>query len=112
MNNTKIVILAVIFNVLAQCFMKYNGRTSMGTSFLLAIASVPVFLAITSYVISFFCMLKAFETNEMSILSPVSGGLSFILLSIFSVFFFNEVISINKAIGMALITFGIYFINK
>jgi len=111
-NNIKIVILAVVFNVLAQCFMRYNGKASQGNSFFLTVASVPAILAIFSYAISFFCMLKAFQTNEISILSPVSGGLSFILLSIFSVLFFNEAITINKAIGMMLITFGIYFINK
>lgn len=111
LNNLPMVVLAIFFNVFAQCLMKYHsvGNVASGIA---SLFSLPIFGAITCYFFSFLFGIIVYKHNELSIASPVMGGLCFILITICSSLFFDEIISKDKVIGIALITAGIYFLNR
>ena len=112
LNNLLLVTSAIAFNVFAQCLMRYNGLHTASLSYVQTLFSINAMLSVVMYGVSFACMLIAMKTNELSVLAPVSGGISFVLIYFVSVVVFSESFTINKTLGVFFIIVGIYFLNK
>lgn len=110
-NNLPIVILAIFFNVLAQCLMKYHSTINVAAG-LSSLFSFTIAGAVASYFFSFLFSIFVYKHNELSVASPVMGGVCFILITVCSSVFFNEIITKDKIVGVLLITAGIYFLNR
>lgn len=111
LNNLPTIILAIFFNVFAQCLMKYHSVINVITG-ISSLFSLPILGAITGYFLSFLFSIVVYKDNQLSIASPIMGGVCFILITICSSIFFNEIITKDKIIGILLITAGIYFLNR
>ena len=62
------------------------------------------------FVTSMILWIKAISNMELSKAYP-SVSLSYLIVFLFSVFIFHESVSLDKVVGLVLVTAGVYFLN-
>lgn len=63
------------------------------------------------YILSFILNMSVMSKLNLSYFYPVSAGLIYITISIFSIFILKEKVSIMQYIGMFIILFGVVVMN-
>lgn len=106
-----LVLLAIGFNVLAQFLMKLNGTSSQRTFFEIIFSSTSV-AACFLYGLSFILGLVIYKYNELSVIAPVMSSLTSLFVVVVGCFFFHEVMTVPKLIGILCIIIGLIFINR
>jgi len=105
-----VIICALCFNVIAQLILK-KGMTNIDViSFnkvIEIISSLYIWAGFCLYGVSFVLYLYVLTKFEVSYIYPIIMSSGLILLLIFSVLFLNETFTINKFLGILLISFGI-----
>lgn len=106
-----LLLLALIFNLLAQAFLKHAVTGIKFDAFNLAfIGKIMVNPAIWSgavfYGVSFLFYVMALSRGELSRISPVSQALTTIGVVLISVILFNEPLTAMKIIGLLLLIVG------
>jgi multidrug transporter EmrE-like cation transporter len=111
-----IVILAIFTNVTAQLCLR-KGMMNIPLSRISSkviqevVSSKFVWLGLILYVFSFTLYLYVLSKFEVSFINPIIMGAGFILILTFSVLFLNESFSLNKILGIILISVGIFVIS-
>lgn len=111
-----LVIFATAFISFAQILYKIGSlqlaNTSGGFSalWLSIIKDYPLLLGLAMYAIGAVLLITALKDGELSILYPIIA-LSYIWVSILSIFFLHETMSFMKWIGIFLIVLGVSFIG-
>ncbi len=111
-NNTKAVFLALVCTLIvsvAQIFLKM-GSENFEIS-LNQIYNYPLLIGGLLYVSGLFCFIYAFRWGELSVVYPVMAS-SYVVVTLLSVYFLNEIIAVQKWMGVGLIIFGVIFISK
>ena len=62
------------------------------------------------YVAGAFIFIKAFRLGELSVVYPVMAS-GYIIVTILSIYFFGEIITMQKIMGITLITIGVVLIG-
>ncbi len=105
-----LVILCTIFTTLGQILYKYSASSfsftlqgTLGNTWLLA--------GLASYGLGAFLLLLALKYGNLSLVYPFVS-LTFIWVVVSSFFFFGEIITIGKGIGVAFIILGTILVGR
>lgn len=106
-----LLVLALVFNLLAQTFLKQavTGLRFDGVSlsfFIKIFASPQIWGGAFFYGISFLFYVMALSRGELSRISPVSQALTTVGVLLISVILFNEPMTALKIIGLLLLIAG------
>ncbi|GIU68964.1 MAG: membrane protein [Candidatus Woesearchaeota archaeon] len=110
-NNKKaifFVILCTVFTSLGQILLKIGAKSIY--SFISIITNISLILGFLSYAIGAVLLIISLKYADLSLVYPFIA-LSFIWVSIASIYLFNENISIINWIGLFSIIFGVSFIG-
>jgi len=112
-----LLFLSIAFNVIAQMTLKYGAKNSnivpVKTTIIEKFASVvtPFFvIAAFFYGISFLAYSVVLSKMEINKAYPVSVISAIVLISLISVFFLQENLSVFKIIGITLCILGVVLI--
>jgi len=103
---------AILCNVMAQLAIKFAGNSLIGQPLFDYFFSPLIVLAVALYGASFILTVKVYALNDLSTAAPFMAGGSFVLVSVASVFFLSEVITVSKFVGMGLIITGLFFLSR
>src|SRR3989344_3037675 len=110
-DNTKAVLLALFCTLIvsiAQILLKL-GSEKFTFSFN-QIYNYPLLIGGLIYVAGAFIFIKAFRLGELSVVYPVMAS-GYIIVTILSIYFFGEIITMQKIMGITLITIGVVLIG-
>ncbi len=115
-SQTKGILLALFCTLIvsvAQILLKKASTTfSLAPSQILQqFSNYPLVIGVALYIIGAFFFVKAFRLGDLSVIYPVMAS-GYVVVTILSVFFLQEVIVFQKWIGMAFITFGVILIGR
>ena len=111
-----IVLAAIISNASAGVFMKLLTKTTplqLSKDGLLAVMQNPyAYLAVAGYGAALVLFTLALSKLDLSIAytTIVSGAI--VLVTILSLLLFNEPMTLNKGLGMALILLGVFMLYR
>ncbi len=114
-----LVLLSVILVNTGQLLLKHGlnllGEISLSGdiifSLINAVFSPFVFFGIVFFVASSFFWLLALSKAELSYAFPILS-LGYVLVSVLSWLFFNEVLSVLRILGLSVIVVGVYMLSK
>ncbi len=110
-----LVILHAGMSVSAGALFKYGTRFSNGLSFSMGSInfhiSIVSMLGIVLYLMSFCVALFLIAKNDLSKMTPVNTGITFIFTFLAGSIVFNEHITVAKIIGICLIIIGVSIIT-
>lgn len=110
MKQTLLIVVAILFNVLAQILIKHAGKSGVGAAGIMSWLSPWIFLAASAYGLSFLLTVRIFAENTLSSVVPLMAGATFMLVSLAGVLLFGESISTRKLAGSVAIVFGIFLL--
>lgn len=106
-----IFLLYVAASALGMVLIKYGGRFSgfqLGNHTVsLQVHSLFV-IGILLYVLSFILWIYILQKFQLSFISPVAYGLTFISIAILSIIVFKESMTILQIVGIVLIISGVF----
>ncbi|MEM4711041.1 MAG: hypothetical protein QXL18_03780 [Candidatus Woesearchaeota archaeon] len=103
-----LVIICTIFTSTGQILMKIG--TTKTSSIIEIITNIPLILGFTSYGIGAILLIISLKYGELSLVYPFIA-LSFIWVSIASIYIFNENVSLINWAGLTAIIFGVSMIG-
>ena len=114
MKKVFLVILYVIFAILGLILMKLGGNTGNITfeqsSFIFSMSIISC-LGFISYIASFLLFTNIVVKFDLSYITPITTGVVQVLTLVCGYIIFNENISINGIVGVALVIIGIIIMN-
>lgn len=116
--NTAVIIVSVGLNAAAQLFLKKGAEAIGGFSLhqglatlLHKLANLPIFLGFLCYAISIVLWIFALSKVQVSIAYPFQA-LGYILVVITASLIFHEAFTVQKLIGVVLISAGVICIAQ
>ncbi|MBT3323869.1 EamA family transporter [archaeon] len=114
-----LVLLSVILVNIGQLLLKHGlntlGEISLNLNIFFSLVSAVfnpfVFFGIVFFVTSSFFWLLALSKAELSYAFPILS-LGYVLVSVLSWLFFNEVLSVLRILGLGVIVVGVYMLSK
>ena len=110
-NNTKAIILALICTIIvsvAQILLKLASADFSIMNISQQIYNIPLVLGAILYFFGAILFIYAFRLGELSVVYPLMAS-GYILVTILSVYFLGEVITLQKMIGIIFIGVGVVF---
>jgi len=112
-----LLIMAMVFNLLAQSALKYAVSDMRFEAFTIHMISKFIFspliwVGAILYGVSFLFYIFALSRGELSRISPVSQALTTLGIVFISVIVFHEAITINKVAGIMLLVIGTIIIFR
>ena len=106
-----LVFLCTLFGVVAQYFIKSSGMQleSLAPSALLA--NYSLWTGLSLYGISTLLLILALRDGELSLLYPVIS-LTYVWVTLLSIFIFHETVNVFKIVGVAVICGGVALLGK
>ncbi len=117
----QLLVVSVIFNVIANIFLKkgvvsFGGISSDSSKLvpgLLRAAYNPyIIFGLVLYGLSFLIWLRVLSFNDLSKSYPIFATCVFILTTIGSVAFLNENVSVMRILGIAVMLLGIFIVSR
>jgi multidrug transporter EmrE-like cation transporter len=105
---------AAMLTSLAQVSLKKASQYNLfqyGISFqtIMSFSSnIYIWLGLFLYFASFVLSVKIFELENLSLITPLFMGLVFLFVTLLSIMFFHDSISLKKLLGQIVILVGIY----
>lgn len=103
-----LIIICTIFTSIGQILMKIGSENT--SSFLEIITNIPLILGFVSYGIGAVLLIISLKNGELSLVYPFIA-LSFIWVSILSIYLFNEHVSVLNWLGLTAILVGVSLIG-
>lgn len=91
--------------------LKIAGFHDLGIIILKLIQNKFIIIGVFIAAISAFLWLTIISKLELTTAFPITGGIFYILLFLFSWIFLGETITLTKILGVGVIIFGIYLIS-
>lgn len=115
-NNTKGVLLALFCTAIvsvAQISLKKGSAVfSLAPDQIInQLTNFPLLLGGALYVIGAFFFIHAFRRGELSVIYPVMAS-GYVVVTLLSVFFLDEIVTLQKGGGMLLIMSGVILIGR
>lgn len=112
--NWILVVLYVIFSVTGSTLLKFGSAEGVKALFTLPIVDMNVslftFIGFVCYGLSFIFYTVLLSKFDLSIISPITVGLVYVILMITAFIFFRESVSFYKLLGSTLILIGVLMI--
>lgn len=112
--NVALVILYIIFAVGGSTLIKYGGISKIASLFTVPVVNVSIsiisLLGIICYGLSFLFYIFLLNKLELSLLSPITIGVVYVMLMITAVIVFHEQFTPAKIIGCVLILIGVMLV--
>jgi len=102
-----IVILCTIFTSIGQVFLKIG---SSRISNFISIFNLPLIVGLISYVLGAVLLIIALKYGDLSLIYPFIA-LSFIWVTLLSIYLFNEHVLLANWLGILCILFGVSLIG-
>jgi|YelNatPaOPRAMG01_1025707.scaffolds.fasta_scaffold47651_2 drug/metabolite transporter (DMT)-like permease len=119
LSNILLILVAVLCNVFAQFSIKmisFSGEKKISIASFSSLFSLLLnkylWLSLLLYGISFILTIKIYAHYELSIIIPIMMTLIFISIMLVSAFILKEAITLQKIIGIFVLSIGIYIISK
>ncbi|MCR1933975.1 SMR family transporter [Clostridium tepidum] len=114
-----LILTSVFLGALGQILVKYGAvnltlnfsPTHLLSSILAILKNLPVMAGIISYGVSFLLWIKVLSKVELSYAYPMVS-LGYVLIMIFSYFFFKENITPIRILGVAFIMIGVILVAR
>ncbi len=106
-----LVFLCTLFGAAAQVLIKHGAGGLTSGSPLEMITSLPLVSGYGLYGISTMLLVLALRDGELSILYPIIS-LTYVWVTILSIYFFRETINLYKILGVAVVVAGVAIIGK
>lgn len=104
-----LVAFTTILTSIGQVFFKF-GANKLEFNFFSIITNYPLIIGLLIYAIAAILIVISLKYGELSILYPIIS-LSYVWVSLLSIYFFNETISFIKWLGVIAILVGVSFIG-
>jgi multidrug transporter EmrE-like cation transporter len=111
MQSVGLVFICTILGAAAQVLMKIGGTRLQHFEVLRVITDVPLIAGYALYGINTVLLMLALRDGELSLLYPVIA-LTYVWVTILSVFFFLEEVNLMKIGGIALIMVGVIVLGR
>lgn len=114
--NTKGILLALLCTAIvsaAQILLK-KASDQFSLSFdqiFNQLTNVPLLIGGSLYILGAVFFIYAFRMGELSVIYPVMAS-GYVVVTLLSVFFLNEVVTLQKGCGMLLIMSGVVLIGR
>jgi drug/metabolite transporter (DMT)-like permease len=102
------MIFCTVLTSFAQVFYK-KASASLSFNLLELVTNYNLIIGLIMYAVAAVIMIIAFKFGEVTVLYPIVT-LSYVWVSLLSVYFFNEVMTFYKWLGVLVIIIGIIFI--
>lgn len=104
------VAIAILCNVSAQVALKMGASTELGRwqTWL----SPAIIAGLGLYGLSFILTVRIYAQYPLSVIAPLMAGAIFALVTVASVMFFSEPVTLQKIGGIALIAAGIAMLSQ
>ena len=106
-----LVFLCTLFGAAAQMFFKTGANRLQSSSFIEMLRNPHVFFGYSLYGVSTGLLILALRQGELSILYPIIS-LTYVWVTILSIFILHEMVNPVKIIGLALIVLGVALLGK
>ncbi len=120
--NILLLIIVASLTITSQIFLKkglkmigeisISGIQEIFLSIIKLLQNKFILLGIGVAAIAAFLWLTVISKIELTTVFPISGGIFYILLFLFSWFFLGETITFIKILGVSVIIFGIFLVSK
>jgi multidrug transporter EmrE-like cation transporter len=108
-NQTFLVIVAILLNVAAQVTIKQAGGNAARPLFE-QVTSPWLLMAVALYGVSFILTVRIYAANPLSIAVPFMASCTFVLINLFGYLLFAEPITLAKSGGLVLIVAGMILV--
>jgi small multidrug resistance pump len=98
---------AVVLNAGASIFYKYSSQNSENQIFSMVLLSLGLFIGAINAIL----YTKSLKGINLNTAYPIFSAGSLILVTIVSIFVFKEAISIQKIIGVFILTAGVVLVS-
>lgn len=106
-----LVLLCTVFGVAAQYLIKSSAASLTQVSLQAILANTQMWLGLSLYGISTGLLILALRDGELSLLYPVIS-LTYVWVTVLSIFVFHESVNPFKIAGVAVICVGVAFLGK
>ncbi|MCK4521085.1 MAG: EamA family transporter [Nanoarchaeota archaeon] len=103
------MVFCTVLTSAAQVFYK-KGSALLSFNLMSIITNYNILIGLILYITGGVIMIYAFKHGEVTVLYPVIT-LSYVWVSLLSVYFFNEIMTFYKWLGVIVIIIGIIFIG-
>ncbi len=103
------ILLATFFISMAQIFFKI-GSQSLNYEWSSFVFNLPLFFGFSSYAVGAVLVILAIKGNALTIIYPIVTS-SYVWVFLISVYYFDEIFSLSKILGILMIVLGIIIIN-
>lgn len=107
-----LVFLSAFCNSIGTALLKQSRLAANNSNFLESVVSIWFIGALVVYSIGMLLGTKALEKLPVSVLTPVSQGMSFLLIAFLSSWLFDERLTINQIIATGFIFTGIILMTR
>ncbi len=112
-------LISVLFGAVGQIFVKIGAQrleldftsAHLFQSLIAIMKNGPVMLGMAMYGLSFVLWIKVLSKVELSYAYPLVS-LGYIVIMVFSYFYFKEEISLYRAIGVSFIAIGVVLVAR
>lgn len=106
-----LVFCCTLFGVAAQYFIKTSGMQPAGGGLEALLTNWHLWIGLSLYGFSTLLLILALRDGELSLLYPVIS-LTYVWVTILSVFAFHEQVNPFRLVGIAVICAGVAFLGK
>jgi multidrug transporter EmrE-like cation transporter len=111
-NSWLLVFLSAFCNSIGTTLLKQSRLATDNSNFIKSLASFWFISALVVYSTGMLLGTKAMEKLPVAILTPVSQGLSFLLIAFLSYWLFQERLTLNQIMATGLIFTGIILMTR
>ena len=105
-----LVAVCTLFTSFAQVLYKF-GADKLSFNLISIITNWPIIAGLFLYGIGAVLLITALKGGDVSVLYPIVST-SYIWVSLFSMYFFGEIMNLYKWVGIITIFFGVIFVAK
>jgi multidrug transporter EmrE-like cation transporter len=106
-----LVFFCTLFGAAAQVLIKFGANSLSSGSPMEMITNAPLVFGYSLYGISTMLLVLALRDGELSILYPVIS-LTYVWVTLLSVYFFRESLNLYKLIGVAVVVTGVAVLGR
>jgi len=106
-----LVCLCTVFGAAAQVLIKTGANHLTGPDVAAMITNLPLMTGYSLYGISTVLLVLALRQSELSLMYPIIS-LTYVWVTLLSVFLFRETLTISKALGISIIVCGVAIMGR
>ena len=106
-----LVFICTLLGAAAQVLMKIGGSQLQHFEIARIVTDLPLIAGYTLYGINTMLLMLALRDGELSLLYPIIA-LTYVWVTLLSVFFFHDQVNLTKTVGIVLIMGGVIVVGR